>query len=98
MTLRKRRSLTLSTLFIPRGKNGKETFIERITFALKQKKFLVVFMLGMSAGLPLMLVASSLKVWLRREEIDLSTVGMVSWLMIPYSFNFYGHRCLIIFL
>jgi MFS transporter, PAT family, beta-lactamase induction signal transducer AmpG len=56
--------------------------------ALTTRRMLVVLLLGFSSGLPIMLVASTLKVWLRREGIDLSTIGFMSWLMTPYSFNF----------
>jgi len=52
------------------------------------KKFRVVFGLGISAGLPLMLVFSTVKIWLRREDIDISTIGYFSLLTLPYSINF----------
>jgi PAT family beta-lactamase induction signal transducer AmpG len=66
----------------------KKHSLKDLLTALKKKRFFVVFILGMSAGLPIMLVASALKIWLRREGIELSTVGFISWLMVPYSFNF----------
>lgn len=44
--------------------------------------------LGFASGLPIMLVAFSLKVWLRREGIDLSTIGYITWVTVPYSVNF----------
>lgn len=56
--------------------------------ALRSRRMLSVFLLGFSSGLPIMLVYSSLKVWFRREEIDLSTIGYISWVTIPYSLNF----------
>ncbi len=49
---------------------------------------LVVLLFGFSSGLPIMLLYSSIKIWLRREGIDLTTIGYMSWLTIPYSFNF----------
>lgn len=49
---------------------------------------LMVLLLGFSSGLPIMLLYSSLKIWMRREGIDLSTIGHISWITIPYSFNF----------
>ena len=67
----------------------KKHSIKDLISALKKKKFLIVFLFGMSAGLPLMLVASSLKIWLRRSDIDLTSVAMISWLMVPYSFISY---------
>lgn len=56
--------------------------------ALKSKRMAAVLFLGFSSGLPYMLIAFNLKVWLRREGIDLATIGYISWVMIPYSLNF----------
>lgn len=66
----------------------KKHSLKELFFALKKKKFFVVLMLGISAGLPLMLVASTIKIWLRREEIDIKSIAYMSWLMLPWSFNF----------
>ena len=48
----------------------------------------MILLLGFSSGLPIMLLYSSIKIWLRRENIDLSTIGYFSWITIPYSFNY----------
>lgn len=56
--------------------------------ALRKKRMLVVLLLGFSSGLPIMLLYSSLKIWLRREGIELSTIGYFSWVTVPYSLNF----------
>jgi PAT family beta-lactamase induction signal transducer AmpG len=56
--------------------------------ALTSKRMIVVLLLGFSSGLPIMLVLSTLKIWLRREGFDLSTIGYLSWIGIPYSLNF----------
>ena len=56
--------------------------------ALKSKRMLMVLLLGFSSGLPIMLLYSSLKIWMRREGAELSTIGYLSWITIPYSFNF----------
>ncbi len=65
----------------------KPSFIDLLR-SLRSRRMLVILLLGFSSGLPLMLMASSLKIWLRREGIDLSTIGYISWVMVPYSFNF----------
>ncbi|MBK1666266.1 MFS transporter [Rhodospirillum rubrum] len=44
--------------------------------------------LGFSAGLPLLLVFSTLSVWLREAGIDRATVTMLSWAALAYSFKF----------
>ena len=41
--------------------------------------------LGFSAGLPFYLVFQTLSAWLRQSGIDLSTIGMLSWVGIVYS-------------
>lgn len=46
------------------------------------------FFFGFSAGLPIMLVLSLVKIWSRREGIDLTTVGLLGLVGIPYSLNF----------
>lgn len=69
-------------------KDSKTRSFADLLRALKSKRMLVILLLGFSSGLPYMLLASSLKIWLRREGIDLSTIGYISWVMIPYSLNF----------
>lgn len=65
----------------------KPTFLTLLK-ELKRKRMLVVLLLGFSSGLPIMLLYKSLKIWLRREGIELSTIGYLSWVTVPYSFNF----------
>ncbi|MCO5142171.1 MAG: MFS transporter [Oligoflexia bacterium] len=43
---------------------------------------------GFSAGLPLLLIFSSLSLWLREAGVDRSTVTFFSWAALPYSFKF----------
>ncbi|NJD30455.1 MAG: AmpG family muropeptide MFS transporter [Gammaproteobacteria bacterium] len=45
--------------------------------------------LGFSAGLPFMLVFSTLSAWLREEGIERATIGMLSWVGIIYSVKFF---------
>ncbi|MDE3156801.1 MAG: MFS transporter [Acidobacteriota bacterium] len=44
--------------------------------------------LGFSSGLPFLLVYSTLSAWLRQAGIQLSTIGMMSWVGFAYSFEF----------
>lgn len=44
--------------------------------------------LGFSAGLPLLLVFGTLSYWLRKEGIDRTTIGYISWVAILYGFKF----------
>ncbi|MDH3609735.1 MAG: AmpG family muropeptide MFS transporter [Gammaproteobacteria bacterium] len=54
----------------------------------KQPKVIAMLFLGFSAGLPLFLVFGTLSIWLRREGIDRSTIGFVSWVTLLYGLKF----------
>jgi PAT family beta-lactamase induction signal transducer AmpG len=47
-----------------------------------------MLMLGFSAGLPFFLVFSSLSAWLRQAGIQRSTIGMLAWVGLAYTFKF----------
>ena len=63
------------------------SFVELLK-ELRKKRMVVVLLLGFSSGLPIMLLYKILKIWLRREGIELSAIGYFSWVTVPYSFNF----------
>ena len=48
----------------------------------------MMLFLGFSAGLPLLLIFSSLSIWLRKAGIERSTVTYFSWAALAYSFKF----------
>ncbi len=51
-------------------------------------KMLAMLFLGFSAGLPLLLVFGTLSFWLRKEGIDRSTIGYISWVAAIYGIKF----------
>lgn len=53
-----------------------------------QSKVLVIFFLGFSAGLPFLLVYSTLTAWLQESGLATSTISMFAWLGFAYSFKF----------
>ena len=70
-------------------------------------KSIRILLLGFSSGLPMLLVFSTLSVWLVKAEVGRSTITMFSWAALAYSFKFiwspivdnlrlpfknYGHR------
>lgn len=55
---------------------------------LASTKMLIVFLLGFSSGLPLLLTSGTLKVWLARENVDLSLIGYFGWVGLAYSLKF----------
>lgn len=56
--------------------------------ALKKKRMWINLLLGFSGGLPIMIVFSVVKIWARREGVDLSTIGLMGLVALPYSLNF----------
>lgn len=52
------------------------------------KKMLIVFLLGFSSGVPLLLIGGTLKIWMAREQVDISTIGYFSWVGLSYSLKF----------
>ncbi|MGZ3691771.1 MAG: AmpG family muropeptide MFS transporter, partial [Pseudobdellovibrio sp.] len=55
---------------------------------LLSKKMLYVFLLGFSSGLPFLLTSGTLKIWLTRENVDISTIGYFGWVGLSYSLKF----------
>lgn len=53
-----------------------------------KKNFWIIFALGMSSGLPLALVLSTLKALLADQNFDLRIIGFMSLVTIPYSIKF----------
>ena len=51
----------------------------------KQKPVLVIALLGFSAGLPFLLVFSTLTAWLRDVGVERTTIGFFAWIGITYS-------------
>jgi PAT family beta-lactamase induction signal transducer AmpG len=53
-----------------------------------QKKPLKMLCLGFSSGLPILLVFSTLSVWLVKAGVDRSTVTLFSWAGFAYAFKY----------
>ncbi len=52
------------------------------------KKILIIFIMGIASGIPLYMVLSTLFIWLTRENIDISTVGLFALTQIPWTLKF----------
>ncbi|MDX1556920.1 MAG: hypothetical protein R3212_12890, partial [Xanthomonadales bacterium] len=55
---------------------------------LLTRKMLVCIFLGFSSGLPLFILVSLVSAWLRRADIDLSTIGLFALVGLPYTWKF----------
>lgn len=56
--------------------------------AFLHPRVITMLFYGFSAGIPLLLIFSSLSLWLREAGIDRSTVTYFSWAALAYSFKF----------
>lgn len=56
--------------------------------AFFQRPVLRLFFLGFAAGLPILLIFSTLSVWLREAGVERQTVTYFSWAALGYSFKF----------
>ena len=56
--------------------------------AFADKRAAIMFFLGFSAGIPILLIFSSLSLWLGEAGVDKTAVTMFSWAALGYSFKF----------
>lgn len=56
--------------------------------AFLDSRVIAMFFLGFSAGIPLLLIFSSLSLWLREAGVDRGAVTFFSWAALGYSFKF----------
>jgi len=59
-----------------------------VLIAYTHPRVVAMLFLGFSAGLPLLLIFSTLSLWLREAEVSRSTVTYFSWAALGYSFKF----------
>src|SRR5256885_3890097 len=69
------------------SKPAKPGWREGFAVYLKPRVLIVLF-LGFSAGLPLALSGSTLRVWLREAGVDLETIGLFALVGTPYTVKF----------
>ena len=68
--------------------NSQPIFTLLQSFAIYwQRQVISLFFLGFSAGLPLMLVFSSLSFWLREAGVERASIGFFSWVTLAYGFK-----------
>lgn len=56
--------------------------------ALGSRKTAIMLIFGFSAGLPYTLLIGTLNAWLGEWQIDLATIGVLSWIGLAYAFKF----------
>ncbi len=63
-------------------------FWESSVLPFFDRRVIALLFLGFSAGIPILLIFSTLGIWLREAGVDRSTVTMFSWAALGYSFKF----------
>ncbi len=56
--------------------------------AMTSKQHFTVFLLGISSGLPYLLLGSTLRLWFKNVNIDIKTIGASTLVMLPYTWKF----------
>ncbi len=59
--------------------------IIRVLFS---RRILVAFLMGFSSGLPLLLTIGVLQAWMKEKGVDLTWIGMISLVQLPYTWKF----------
>ena len=67
---------------------ARQTDSASLCAVIYNKNVWILGLLGFSAGLPLLLIFSSLSIWLREAGISKSSVTVFSWAALAYSFKF----------
>jgi len=62
---------------------------ETITSAIFNRRMLVALVMGFSCGLPLGLTGSMLQAWMREAGVDLTTIGLMTLVGLPYILKFF---------
>jgi PAT family beta-lactamase induction signal transducer AmpG len=71
----------------PKSETARSSLAEALAVYLKPRVLAVLF-LGFSAGLPLALSGSTLRVWMRESGVDLETIGLFALVGTPYTIKF----------
>jgi len=67
----------------PSRRDWRETF--SVYF---KRRVLIVFLLGFSGGLPIVLVGSTLQAWMKQNGVDIRTIGLITAVALPYNLKF----------
>jgi PAT family beta-lactamase induction signal transducer AmpG len=61
---------------------------DAILKAVFSSRMLVAFFMGFSSGLPLLLTMGVLQAWMKESGVDLTTIGLITLVQIPYTWKF----------
>jgi MFS transporter, PAT family, beta-lactamase induction signal transducer AmpG len=66
----------------------KPGFLARLSSAGKDRSSLAMLLLGLGAGLPYSVLTGTLNAWFTQAEVEVSTIGVLSWIGLAYAFKF----------
>ena len=55
---------------------------------LASRRMLVALVMGFASGLPLLLTISVLQAWMKEEGVDLTVIGLMALVGLPYTLKF----------
>jgi PAT family beta-lactamase induction signal transducer AmpG len=61
---------------------------EPILKIICSRRMLVALLMGFACGLPLLLTMSVLQAWMKEEGVDLTIIGLIALVQIPYTWKF----------
>ena len=56
--------------------------------AMRNRKTGIMLVFGFSAGLPFSLLVGTLNAWMGEAQVNLATIGIISWIGLAYAFKF----------
>ncbi|BBO70702.1 MFS transporter [Desulfosarcina alkanivorans] len=62
---------------------------QRLATTVINRRMLVALVMGFSCGLPLLLTLSVLQAWMKEAGVDLTTIGLMSLVGLPYTLKFF---------
>ncbi|HVL79617.1 MAG TPA: MFS transporter [Sphingomicrobium sp.] len=62
--------------------------LKLLGIALRNRKTAIMLIFGFAAGLPYTLLIGTLNAWLGEWQVDLATIGVISWIGLAYAFKF----------
>ena len=52
------------------------------------RRMLVALLMGFASGLPLLLTMGVLQAWMKEKGVDLTWIGMITLVQLPYTWKF----------
>ncbi|PIW31435.1 MAG: beta-lactamase induction signal transducer [Rhodobacterales bacterium CG15_BIG_FIL_POST_REV_8_21_14_020_59_13] len=67
---------------------SKRTAVSLLGNIGRDRSLLAMLLLGLGAGLPYAILTGTLNAWFTENDVDVSTIGVLSWIGLAYAFKF----------